>query len=106
MAQNQPLHIDAGATYSREFTYANPAGGAWSSDYNCKLVIRDLSGSKVIDIVPILDRATGSITFTLTATQTSSLTQTRYKWALELIGTSQTLRLLQGRVTVSPELVS
>lgn len=105
MAQNLPLHIDAGATFSREFQFPNPAGGAWSSDYNVKVVVRDLNDTKVLDVTPTFDRATGDITLNLTATQTASLTESRYRWGLELAGTAQTLRLLQGRVTVSSEVV-
>lgn len=104
MAQNEPLHIDAGATFTREFTFANP-DGAWSSDYNCRVVVRDLNDNKVLDVVPTFDRATGAITLTLSAAQTGTLTLPRYRWAIELVGTAQTLRLLQGRVSVSSEVV-
>jgi hypothetical protein len=106
MAQNEPLHIDAGATYSRQFTYAKDDGTPYSSDFNCKVVIRDLNGNKVIDITPTFSRNTGDISFTLSAAQTSSLTQPRYRWGMELIGNTETIRLLQGRVSVSPEVVS
>jgi hypothetical protein len=105
MAQSLPLHIDAGATFTRQFQFANPAGGAWASDYNCRVVVRDLEDNKVLDLTPTFDRTTGDIAFTLTATQTATLTLPRYRWGIELAGTSQTIRLLQGRVTVSSEVV-
>lgn len=105
MAQNLPLHIDAGATFSREFQFANPAGGAWGSDYNCAVKLRDQDGNVALSVTPTFNRTTGDITLDLTAAQTGTLTEARYRWALELAGTDQTLRLLQGRVTVSSEVV-
>jgi hypothetical protein len=105
MAQNLPLHIDAGATFTRQFNFGKADGTAWASDYNCRVVVRDMNDNKVLDVVPTFDRATGDITLTLTAAQTSSLTDPRYRWGLELAGTSETLRLLQGRASVSSEVV-
>lgn len=105
MAQNLPLHIDAGATFTREFAFANPAGGAWGADYDCAVKLRDLEGNVALSVVPSFNRTTGAITLTLSAAQTGTLTQDRYRWALELEGDNETLRLLQGRVTVSSEVV-
>lgn len=105
MAQNLPLHIDAGATFSRQFKFAKADGTAWASDYNTRVVVRDLDGVKALDVVPTFNRTTGDITLSLTATQTATLTQPRYRWALELVGTAETLRLLQGRVSVSSQVV-
>lgn len=104
MAQNLPLHIDAGATFTREFQFPNP-DGAWSADYNCAMKLRDSSDTVALTVTPSFNRTTGDIVLTLTAAQTGSLTQDRYRWALELIGDSETIRVLQGRVTVSPEVV-
>ena len=104
MAQSEPLHIDAGATYTRQFTYAKDSG-AWGSDYNARLMVRDSEGNIALDVAPTFNRLTGDISLELTPAQTGTLTEPRYRWSLELIGASETIRLLQGRVTVSPEVV-
>lgn len=105
MAQSEPLHIDAGATYSRQFKYATDDGSPWGDDVNARVVIRATDGTKMLDVSPVFNRITGDISLTLTAVETGSLTDTRYRWALELEGETETIRLLQGRVTVSPEVV-
>lgn len=105
MAQSEPLHIDAGATYARQFKYAKDDGTAWSEDYGCLLKVRDLDGNLALTVAPGFNRTTGDISLTLSAAQTGSLTQARYRWALELAGDTETIRLIQGRVTVSPEVV-
>jgi hypothetical protein len=105
MAQSEPLHIDAGATYLRQFTYAKDDGSAYSPDFYCRMVIMDGEGTAVLDIEPDFDLTTGDIAFELSPEQTGSLLEPRYRWAMELIGDTQTIRLLQGRVSVSPEVV-
>lgn len=104
MAQNEPLHIDAGATYTRQFTYAKDSG-TYSVDTNAKVVVRDLDGTAVLTVTPDFNRTTGDIGFTLSPAQTASLDQPRYRWALELISDTETIRLLQGRVSVSADVV-
>lgn len=105
MAQSEPLHIDAGATYQRQFTYAKDDGSAYSPDFYCRMVIVDSENTAVLDIEPDFNNTTGDISFELSPGQTGSLTETRYRWAMELIGDNETIRLLQGRVSVSPEVV-
>lgn len=107
MATNEPLHIDAGATYGpRQFTYTNDDGTAFDfTGYTASMQVRSVDGLLVLSKTPTINTATGEISFTLSATETSTLTSTRYRWSLELASASATIRLLQGRVTVSPEVV-
>jgi hypothetical protein len=76
--------------------------------WTAKLQIRENPGeSAVIDIVPVVDAVAGSVSFSLTPTQTSLLTKTDYVWAIELkeTATNKVLTLARGQVHVTPEIV-
>ncbi len=65
------------------------------------------ASSAVIDVDPVIDVATGTISLAFTGEQTSLLTATGYIWALELYGSTGITKgeLLKGSVLVAPEVV-
>jgi len=109
MADSVNLNIDAGATFSVEFAYTNEDGSIFDlTGYTALMQIRDMPTSPnfVLEIVPALTIALGFISFTLTAAQTSTLTNSAYVYAIELYGAgNNVIRPVEGRIIVSPEVV-
>jgi hypothetical protein len=109
MAANYGLEIEAGATFSLEFEYKNEDGTLFDfTGWTAKAQIRQTpSSASAVEITTAINAATSVITISLTATQTSSLTFPLYVWAMELTqtATSKVIRLVEGGVKVSPEVV-
>lgn len=109
MSANYGLEIEAGATFSLEFEYKNDDGTLFDFDgWTAKAQIRQTpSSSSAVEITTAINAETSVITISLTATQTSSLTATNYVWAMELTetATARVIRLVEGAVRVSPEIV-
>ncbi len=109
MAVRYKLHIDAGATFKREFEYTNDDGTVFNlTGYTAKLQIREtVDGPLVLEIIPAINVTTGVISFTLTAAQTATLIKPEYVYAMELYapGNEPTFRFIEGGVEVSPEVV-
>jgi hypothetical protein len=103
------LHIDAGATYSRSIEYLNDDGTPFDLDgFTALMQIRFKPDTDlVVETEPTIDVETGTISFTLTAEQTSLLTECQYVYAIELYapGDEPTIRLIGGDVLTSPEVV-
>jgi hypothetical protein len=105
MATIQNIVIDQGTTYSLDLTLTNDDGTAKDlTSYTVTSQLRrsyhtntytDFTTQKVND--------TGTITISLTAAQTSALKQGRYVYDIEIADSSETLRVLEGIVTVTPE---
>jgi hypothetical protein len=103
------LYVEAGATFQRSLTYTNDDGSLFDlEDFTAALQVRQTvsSDEAVIDIEPFIDPEFATVSWEFTAEQTASLTATNYVWALELYGPDDlVIRLVEGAVTVSPEIV-
>lgn len=105
MATTANLVIDQGATFTTTINLTNDDGSEKDlTDYTVSSQIRKsyytstytaFSTSKV-------DLA-GEITLSLTATQTSALKAGRYVYDLEITSSEETVRVIEGIVTVTPE---
>jgi hypothetical protein len=109
MAANYGLEIEAGATFSLEFEYKNDDGTLFDfTGWTAKAQIRQTpSSASAVEITTAINSGTSVITISLTAIQTATLTLPNYVWAMELTqtSTSKVVRLVEGGVTVSPEVV-
>lgn len=110
MAANYTLNIEAGATFTRAFEYTNADGTVYPlTGYTAKLQIRETPEASLaaLSVTPSINVATGTITVTLTAAQTSTLLLPKYVYAMELAGPGgePVIRLVEGSVKVSPEVV-
>jgi len=108
MALRYRLHIDAGSTFRREFEYTNPDGSEFDlTDYSAALQIRETPTSPLaLSVTPDIDVENATISFTLTAAQTATLTQERYVYAIELTTPDdEVFRFVEGGIRVSPEVV-
>jgi hypothetical protein len=103
------LTIDQGATWNITFTYKNSNGSIDLTGYTAALQLRTsydasspaLSLSSGSGIV--LGGTAGTIAVTASATQTGALTAGEYVYDLELTSGSIVTRLVQGRITVTPQ---
>ena len=105
MATVNNIVIDQGTTYSFTFNLTNADGSAKDlASYTVAAQIRKsyYTNTKV-DFTTAKVDATGEITISLTATQTSALKAGRYVYDIEIDDSSETLRVLEGIVTVTPE---
>lgn len=104
------FYVEAGATFTRSITYTNNDGTLFDlTGYTAELQVRATPGSAtaVITKVPTIDVEDATLTWTFTAAETSTLTLDKYVWALELTKTADATvtRLVEGDLTVSPEVV-
>lgn len=109
MADSLTLYIEAGATYDAysfrwleddKTTPVNLAG--WVPT----LQIRETPDADLaLEVTPTLNLTEHLIEFVITAEETASLTLPKYVWALELEKNGEVVRLVEGRVVVSPEVV-
>lgn len=103
------LYIEAGATFERSLVYTNDDGTLFDlTDYTGQLQVREAVTSAIakLTVTPTIDVETATISWTFTATQTSTLTASSYVYALELYGPEDyVIRLIEGTVVVSPEVV-
>lgn len=103
------LYVEAGATFTREITYTNEDGTLFDlTDYTAELQVRTTVTSETVTITktPSIDVPTAKISWAFTAAETATLTASKYVWALELTHTDGTvIRLVEGDITVSPEVV-
>ena len=110
MAYIANLYVEAGATFSRTVTYTNDDGTLFDlTGYTAELQVRETvsSASAAITKTPSIDTETAEISWIFTAAETAALTASKYVYALELTKTSDgtVTRLLEGDLTVSPEVV-
>jgi hypothetical protein len=108
MSSTYPLRIEAGATYSRTFKIKNKSDGSNFplTGYTARAQIRaDYDSSLTLAITPTINTTDSSITIRIEAAQTSALVLPDYIWGLEIQNSTDTIRLLEGSVTVSPEVV-
>lgn len=100
------LSIEQGATFSLQVTLQAPGGGVFSLvGYAVRAQIRrSHSHSQAFDLaVSIPAPATGVFVLGLSAAQTSALGFDTGVWDLEIESGGVVTRVLQGAVSVSPE---
>lgn len=105
MATVQNLVIDQGTTFSFTFSVQNADGTDKDlSDYTVTSQIRKsyYTNTKV-DVTTDTVALDGEITISLTAEQTSNIKAGRYVYDIEISSSFETLRVLEGIVTVTPE---
>ena len=110
MAKDYPLRIDAGATFTRQFRLTNKVDGSIFdfTGYTAKAQIREhVSTALALELNPTIELSTGIISFTISATNTSTLNAGPYIWGLEVTNATipDTKRLVEGAVYVTPEVV-
>jgi hypothetical protein len=101
------LHVDAGATYTRDIVYTNDDGSLFDlTGYSASMQIRPSVSSSTLTlaITPTLNTTTATVSFSLTAVQTAALAGS-YVYAIELAKSPIVIRLMEGEVIVSPEVV-
>ena len=110
MAKNYPLRIEAGATYTRQFRLTNKADGSLYNftGYTAKTQIREYPSTTLkLEVTTTIDIPTAIITIIITAVQTATLTNEKYYWGTEIAaaGGEPTIRLVEGEVAVTPQVV-
>jgi hypothetical protein len=109
MAQVQTFHIEAGATFAQELVYTDDDGELFDLEgYTATLQLRENIADEepAIDMDLDIDVETATLSFTISATESSTLTAPRYFYAIELYAPDETVtRLLDGSFKVSPEVV-
>lgn len=106
MATVQNLFIDQGTTFSLVVNMTNLDGSVKDlSDYSVAAHMRKsyYTNTYTAFTSEVSDAANGEITISLSATQTSALKAGRYVYDLEASSSAETLRVLEGIITVTPE---
>ena len=108
------LAINAGASWPNAFQPAvfyptNNLGESFSlTGWTAKVQFRETPYTSAhLDIIPTVNDTENSVSFSLTAAQTSLFTKVAYVWACELTQTStgKVIELARGKVEVTPEIV-
>lgn len=110
-AGNYDLYIEQGATFNKQLTWKDSVGNPVNlTGYTARLQIRtSLTESTTIASLTqgsgiTLGGALGTIVLLLSAVQTAAITQTKGVYDLELqSGDGTVTRLLEGKVTIKPE---
>lgn len=105
MATINNLVIDQGTTFSFTFNLTNVDGSAKDlSTYTVVAQIRkSYYTSTKVDFTTATVDAEGEITISLTAAQTAELKAGRYVYDIEINDNTETIRVLEGIITVTPE---
>lgn len=107
MAIQYNLHVEAGATYTRDIVYTNDDGSLFDlTGYSASMQIRPSVSSSTLTlaVTPTINTTTSTVSFTLTAVQTAALAGS-YVYAIEIAKSPIVIRLMEGEVIVSPEVV-
>jgi hypothetical protein len=106
MATVRHLVIDQGTTFSLTLTVADSNGNALNlTGYTLRGQLRKSYGSTSYTSFTTSsgDLSGGELTIALTATQTSSLRAGRYVYDIEIDNAGEVTRVLEGIITVTPE---
>jgi len=106
MATKANIVIDQGTTFSTVITLADENGDAIDlTGYSANSQIRKhYSSSNSQSFSVSLGGAQGTVTLSLTSTQTSNLVAGRYVYDVEVTSSSNVIsRIVEGIVTVTPE---
>ena len=105
MATVQNIVIDQGTTFSLDINLTNDDASAKDlTSYTVASQMRkSYEASTKTDFTTVKVDNTGKVTISLTAAQTATLKPGRYLYDVEIASASETLRVLEGLVTVTPE---
>ena len=105
MAGIQNLVIDQGTTFDLTINVTTDDGSATDlTDYTITAQIRkSYYTSTYTDFTTGKSNLTGEITLSLTPTQTSALKAGRYVYDVEMAAPDETVRVMEGIITVTPE---
>jgi len=107
MATVQNIVIDQGTTFSLDINLTNDDASAKDlTNYTVASQMRkSYEAATAILFTSVKVNATGKVTISLTAAQTAAVKAGRYVYDVEITGTSpvETLRVLEGLITVTPE---
>tara|TARA_A100001035_G_scaffold60245_1_gene45212 strand:- start:3007 stop:3333 length:327 start_codon:yes stop_codon:yes gene_type:complete len=105
MATQQNIVIDQGTTFSTTVTAKDSTGSAKDlTGYTTTAQIRkSYYSSSSTDFTTAQVDGTGVITLSLTAAQTGNLKAGRYVYDVESASASETIRVVEGIVTVTPQ---
>lgn len=105
MATISNIVIDQGQTFTYAFNLANVDGTPKNlTNYTITAQMRKSYGSaSAIDFTTSKVNLEGTITLALTAEETSAIRHGRYVYDVEIESNEETLRVLEGIITVTPE---
>jgi hypothetical protein len=106
MATKANLVIDQGSTFSTDLNLSDENGDILSlSGFTANSQIRKwyTSTNAAATFTTSINVDSGSITLTLTANQTSNLVAGRYVYDVELNDGNEVSRIVEGIVTVTPQ---
>jgi len=107
MATVQNIYIDQGTTFSMTINLTNLDGTAKDlTDYTVAAQMRKsyYTNSYTAFTTEVDgDAEDGTVSMSLTAAQTSALKAGRYVYDLEATSSEETIRVIEGIVTVTPE---
>jgi hypothetical protein len=105
MASKANLIVDQGTTFTTTITVTDDDGNALDlSGYTGAAQIRKhYSSSNSVNFSVSINSGTGEVTLSLTANATANLTAGRYVYDCELTNSGTVSRILEGIVTVSPQ---
>jgi hypothetical protein len=107
-AQIKDITIDVGAQWDWVITYVDEAGAPINlTGYTAKLQVRESydSPNTLISITssPDIVLGAGAGTITISTAVPSTITALYGRYALEITGSGKTYRIIEGKVTFSPE---
>lgn len=106
MATKANLVIDQGSTFSTDLTLTDENGDPLTLDgYTANSQIRKwyTSSNAAATFATSVNTQSGVITLSLTATQSSNLVAGRYVYDVEISSGSEVSRIVEGIVTVTPQ---
>ncbi len=106
MGTKANLVVDQGATFSAELALVDENGDPINLDgYEVSATMKKwyTSLNLAATFGSTVDEVAGTITLTLTASQTAGLTAGRYVYNVELVAGAVVSRVLEGIVTVTPQ---
>ena len=110
MAAIANLSIDQGATFTSDVTVKDANGNAFAlTGYTAraKLAKGYQSTQTRQDFTTTISNATsGVVTLSLTATQTTALDDTRYVYDLEIVNGDVVTRVIEGLISVRPQVTT
>jgi hypothetical protein len=106
MATKANLVIDQGSTFSTDLTLLDEYGdGLVLNGYTANSQIRKwyTSATPAATFLTIINTTSSVITLTLTSNQTSNLVAGRYVYDVEINDGASTSRIVEGIITVTPQ---
>lgn len=105
MATKANLVVDQGTTFTTTITVSDDEGNALNlNGYTGAAQIRKhYTSSNSVNFAVTITPGTGEVTLSLTANATANLNAGRYVYDCELTNSGTVSRILEGIVTVSPQ---